>query len=124
MDEETHQYSDLLPSELNVLEGEYQIDAPFEVQCTETAVLGDIFHAGISLDSAFGDADYTVLGTDHCFVEWGVIHRIQTHRRMPRRRSCGPVDDRLRHVIAEPGGGRGRPIETGQATFIRFGKER
>lgn len=77
MDEQKRQYSDLLPGDLNFLKGEYQIDAPFEAQCTETAVLGDMFRAGISLDSAFGDADYTVLGTDHCFGEWGVIQRIQ-----------------------------------------------
>mgnify|MGYP001459850978 CR=1 FL=1 len=71
MDKQTHRLSDLIPGDLSFLEGEYQIDALFEIQCTEAAVLGDVFRAGVSLTSAFGNADYTMLGTDHCFVEWG-----------------------------------------------------
>lgn len=70
-DKQTHQYSDLLPNETGFLEGEYQIDAPFEVQCTDVAKHHDLFRASILLNSPFGDADYTVLGTEDCFVEWG-----------------------------------------------------
>lgn len=71
MAEQTHQYADLLPGDTSFLEGEYQIDAPFEIQCTEAVVLGDLFRTSISLNSPFGDADYTLLGTHDCFVEWG-----------------------------------------------------
>ena len=64
-------FSDLIPGQAGFLEGEYDIDGPFTIRCTEAASLGDMYWAEVAFTSKSGIADGAFVGTDNCFVEWG-----------------------------------------------------
>lgn len=71
MDESSHRFSDVIPGDSSFLEGEYDIDRPFSLRCTEASTLGDLYRAEVVFSSGFGEAEYTIMGKEDCFIEWG-----------------------------------------------------
>lgn len=70
MESSTYRMSDLMPEAIDVLDGEFDIDGHFETRRTHAAVTGDLHRADFDVESDFGDARSSLLGTDSLLVVW------------------------------------------------------